>query len=77
MWKILHFLNSLGISHRIIDKGDFIIVKINDYTITNEDDFFELKKHNEVLLSEENAEHFINCLHQHGYKTKLKKASLE
>lgn len=73
MWKILHFLNSLGISHRIIDKGDYLKVVINDYVITNEDDFFELKKHNKVLITEEDAEHFCNVLHQHGYKTKFKK----
>lgn len=76
MWKILQFLNEYGITHRIIDKGAYSIVKIMDYTIVNEfDDYFTLKKSGKVLLTESGAEHFINCLHQHGYKTILLKAT--
>lgn len=72
MWKILHWLNENRINHRIVDKGNYSIVAIMDYTIDNEDgDYFTLRKDGEVLLSEEVAEHFINCLHQHGYKTIL------
>lgn len=76
MWKILHFLNEYGITHRIVDKGNYSIVVIMDYTIDNEwDDYFTLKKAGKVLLTESGAEHFINCLHQHGYKTILSNAS--
>ena len=96
MWKILHFLNEYGITHRIIDKGFYHvdyqvgclniennkavykskpIIVIKDYTIENDaDDYFTLKKHGKVLLTESGAEHFINCLHQHGYKTILSNA---
>lgn len=76
MWKILHFLNECGITHRIIDKGNYSIIKIMNYTIDNEfDDYFTLKKNNKVLLTESGAEHFINVLHQHGYKTILLNAT--
>lgn len=73
MWKILHFLNANGINHRIIDRGDYIVVAINEYRIDKKDDYFNLRMNNEVLITEEDAEHFCNVLHQHDYKTIFKK----